>query len=573
MGWVALCVVAIGCAAGNDLARAESNSRSEATGSDASSLDWGVCTGPASATGTLECATLAVPLDHDDPDGEQIELALARSRAAGDPSERIGSLVMNPGGPGGSGIEFLTSAAFVMPEEISSRFDLVSWDPRGVGQSSPVRCLDDEEKESQLEGDISPDTPKEERRAAEDQAELRAGCEGRNPEMIRHMSTADVAEDLEQIRIALGEEQLDYMGFSYGTAIGATYATLYGERVRSMVLDGAVSPTDSDLETAVTNAESFERSYEDFVAECDDDDTCPLGPDAEEALEEIRADLDRRPLEVDTTSGTRELTRDLLDYATLAALYDPTLWRTTARAIADLDDGGAQVILALVDQQTGRQPDGSWDNSTDALAMVNCADSPERPTAADALDEAEEIADASRTFGGLLAPSMLACVDWPMAENPVPEWSSESAPPILVVGTLGDPATPIEWAEQMADTLEGSVLLTYEGDGHTAFLSGGECVQDSVAAYLVDLDVPEEGTSCPSVSAGAPETGGGNGLLDELAQQLEGMGLPTEVAMCVRDGLVEEFGELGLEELLLGGDVLGQFDTISRIGSECMGGG
>ncbi len=498
----------------SSIAEATSNARGSSVSQTSGELDWGSCAEAGAEGAGLECATLEVPIDYENPEAGSLELELARKTSTGTGSERIGSLLFNPGGPGGSGIEFLGSAAFTVPADIQDHFDLVSWDPRGVGESSPVECLDSSEKDAQISGDISPDTPEELDRAVADQAEFLAGCENNNKDLIEHMSTADVANDLDTIRQALGDEQLNYVGFSYGTSIGATYATMYPDHVRAMVLDGSTSPGANDVEQAVAQAKGFERTYQAFVSSCDASAECALSGQTSASVDSVRQRLDAAPLTVGNGSQSRELTRDLFDIGLASALYDDSSWGSLADAIANLDDGGAEVILELADRQLGRNEDGSWDNSWDAQTMVNCADSEDRPSIDEAIKSSDELVAASPTFGEAFRTGALACVDWPLAANPVPDWSAEGAPPILVVGTLGDPATPYEWSEEMVAALQGSVLLTYEGDGHTAFLRGGPCIDDAVSAYLIDLTLPAPGTELPGrgrrgLLRRSPRPGGG----------------------------------------------------------------
>lgn len=459
----------------------------------------------------------------------------------------------------------------MLPEELQERFDLVSWNPRGVGESTPVRCITDEQKDAQTEGDLSPDDTAEMDRAIADQEEFLQGCESNNPELIEHMSTADVAGDMEEIREALGDEKLNYVGFSYGTAIGATYATMFPQEVRSMVLDGSVSPTATDLEQTTTQAEGFERTYLNFVATCDEDPECALSGRSAQTIDEVRSSLDESPLVINTESGERELTRDLFDIGLATGLYDTSIWGPLARAIDDIDGDGGDLILSLADRQLGRNPDGTWDNSSDAQTMVNCADAHDRPTVEEAIAAVDVVAGAAPTFGEVLKTGPLSCVNWPMPANPVPDWTGEGAPPILVVGTVGDPATPYEWSEQMNEALVGSVLLTYEGDGHTAFLRGGPCIDDAVVAYLVDLALPEAGTSCPA-NEGSAGTGVGD-LREQLIEELAAAGLPESVAKCIADRLEEDLGTSGLEDLLLGGDPEELTQKITDITLACMAGG
>jgi pimeloyl-ACP methyl ester carboxylesterase len=364
------------------------------------------------------------------------------------------------------------------------------------------------------------------------------------------MSTADVAADVDELREALGDDQLTYLGYSYGTEIGAAYATLFPDRTRAIVLDGSVSPNATDEEELTAQAKGFDRTYANFVEACDSDPECPLGPDTAAAVQQVRDRLERSPLEVRTRSGDRTLGRDLFDLGVATALYDTSLWSSLTNAIADLEDGGAEVVLSLVDRQTGRQPDGTYDNSSDAQVMVSCADTVERPDLGEATAAAERIEAAAPTFGGLTAFGLLTCVDWPLPANPLPEPTGAGAPPVLVVGTLGDPATPYEWSEQMRDALESAVLLTYEGDGHTAFLRGGECIERAVVDYLVELIVPAEGTSCPAVA----QEDGLTSLRDELVAQLTDLGTPEQLAECVVDGAIDDVGEAEFERMVLGND-------------------
>jgi pimeloyl-ACP methyl ester carboxylesterase len=552
---VLLVAVVLGACGANDSATAskQSEPRGEATGSagaDDGSLSWAACADRVASLAGLECATLPVPLDPANSDGETIELAVARSESTGSEQERIGSLVLNPGGPGGSGIEFLTNAAAAFPESLTDRFDLVSFDPRGVGESTPVRCIDDATKDEQLTGDLSPDTDAELDAALEDQEEFLDGCRENSGALLEHMSTADVAADMDVLREALGDDQLTYLGYSYGTSIGAVYATLFPDNVRAMVLDGSVSPSASEEQQLLAQARGFERTFDNFVASCDAEPECALAPDAAGAVAAARQQLETSPVEVETESGTRVLGPDLFDLAVATALYDTTLWGSLAASIADLDDGGASTLLSLVDRQTGRQPDGSYDNSSDAQTMVACADSPERPTVDEATESARRILDAAPTFGGITAFGALGCAGWPLAANPLPEITGADAPTVLVVGTVGDPATPYEWSEEMTAALESAVLLTYEGDGHTAFLRGGPCIEDAVVEYLVDLVVPPAGTRCPAQDTEA----GFTSIRDEVLSQFEEAGIPSEIADCVVDGIIEELGEAEFTRLILSGD-------------------
>jgi pimeloyl-ACP methyl ester carboxylesterase len=516
----------------------------------AADLDWSRCTTEQTRIAGLECGTLEVPLDPARPDADRIDLAVARQRSTGAPSERIGSLVINPGGPGGSGLDFLAGAASLFPEEITERFDLVSFDPRGVAESTPVRCLDDSVKDAQLEGDLSPDTPEELQRVVDDQRQLLEACQDNSGELLRHMSTADVAADVDLLREALGDEKLTYLGFSYGTSIGATYATLFPQRIRAMVLDGAVSPAAGVEEEAITQATGFERVLARFVATCNVDPSCALAPDAAGAIASARAELESTPVIADTPGGRRTLSADLFDYGLATALYDTTTWGPTATAVRNLRSGGAETFLALVDRQTGRQPDGTYDNSSDAQVMVSCADTEERPGLDEAAAVGARIRAAAPVFGPLFSTALVRCLGWPLPASPTPAPTGAGAPPIVVIGTVGDPATPYEWSVQMTEALESAVLLTYEGDGHTAYLSAGPCIQSSVAGYLIQLDVPAVGTRCPA-GTGATSF---DGVRDTLVDQIVRTGVPESVATCIVDGMIAAVGAERFDRLVLEND-------------------
>lgn len=556
---LALVLVLSACTAGGgDAETASLRSEERASTSDAGSdpaptpgdIDWGSCTDQMATMASLKCGRLEVPLDPEEPEGPTIELELARSASTGSPDERIGSLVINPGGPGASGIEFLAGATQLMPSSITDRFDLVSFDPRGVGASTPVSCIDDEKKAESLRGDLTPDDRAELDAAVAEQEEMLEGCRDRSAELLEHMSTADVASDLDLIREAVGDEQLTYLGYSYGTAIGAAYATMFPESTRALVLDGSVSPGASDEDITLAQAQGFENTYARFVEQCNASPDCPLAPDAAAAIEAVRTRLATEPIRSSGPGGRRELGPDQFDVALATALYDTSLWGTTARAIADLDEAGSEVLWTLLDRQTGRRADGTFDNSSEARTIVNCADTDERPTVDEAAAAAERIRAAAPTFGEALGWATLSCVGWPQTANPVPEFTGAGAPPVLVVGTVGDPATPYVWAQQMTDALESAVLLTYEGAGHTAFLRGGPCIEDAVFAYLVDLELPAPGTSCPAQE----ERISFGGLQDQVLAQFTDMGIPAEVAKCVVDGIVEDIGEAEFDRLILSND-------------------
>jgi pimeloyl-ACP methyl ester carboxylesterase len=455
-----------------------------------STIGWSDC--GSSVVADLECASLTVPLDHERPDGRTIEIALARVATAED-DERIGSLLFNPGGPGASGIEFLEAASFVVPGEIAQRFDLVSFDPRGVGSSTAVDCDIEFDDEITL---LEPGDDAGWAALVAESEQLASTCTAETVEIGPWLGTNNAARDLDLIREALGDQDLNYVGFSYGTRLGATYAELFPDRVRALVLDGAVKPTADFAELDAEQAASLDRAFERFAVACDADPDCALasvGPTLEvfASLVESLAVIESLP----TDDPDRVLTSGELHLAAIAALYSTQLWPILADGLrAASVEGDGTLLQALTDSYLGRQADGSYDSSQLAGFTINCADDVMRPPVDVVRAQSDAAADRTRWFGDFLRAST-GCIGGPLPVDPLIVGTAAGAPPILVIGTTGDPATPYEWAVEMAESLESARLYTVESDGHTAFLSV-PCVEPVVTAYLVDLDLPDEGASC-----------------------------------------------------------------------------
>lgn len=442
-----------------------------------------------------ERGTLEVPLDHDEPDGETIELSLVR-RPADDADARIGPLLMNPGGPGASGNELALISPYLLPSEILERFDVVGFDPRGVAESTPVICGDDEFLDEYTAFDPVPDSP-EERAEAEDLIEEFAeGCTERSGELLAHIHTVAVARDMDLIREALDEDQISYLGFSYGTYLGGTYVEMFPERVRAAVLDGAYSRSLTPEEMAVGQATGFERSIDAFVEWCDPSrcDLAAQGPPGDR-LVAILDQIDQDPL---PTEDGRELTVGLGWTGVIMAMYSPALWPQLDAALVQASDGvDGTRLLRLADQYNDRDLDGEYTNSTFAFTAYNCMD--DAP-----LDDAEEdaladaVLDVAPRIGPLFVELPSPCAYWPVERDDAPSgpFSAPDAPPLLVIATTGDPATPYEWGVRLAEELETSVLVTVEGDSHTAYGAGNSCVNDLVDSYLLELEVPDEPPTC-----------------------------------------------------------------------------
>ena len=442
----------------------------------------------------FECGTVEVPIDYDDPGGESIALAVNRLSADGDP---IGSLVLNPGGPGVSGVEYATQAVGQFGPDVLESYDLVGFDPRGVGASAPVECLDTAGVDALLAVDPDPDSAAEVGEVQDLFGDFATACEDDAGELLPHMSTTTVARDLDVIRAAVGDEQLHYLGGSYGTFIGAMYAEQFPDRVGRLVLDGAVDPTLSLEEVNLVQAEGFETALRAYVADCVAQPDCPLGDDLEEGVVRVQdflADLDAEPL---PTGGDRELTESLGIYGIALPLYAPQLWTTLDQALAEAFNGNGATLLALADAYWRRTADGYTENLAQVIYAVNCVDDPTDVTVAEIERSIPEFERVSPTFGRTFAWSQLACAQWPVEPaEPMPPIDGRGADPILVIGTTRDPATPYESAVSLADQLASGVLLTREGDGHTAYGQGNACIDATVDAYLVDGTVPPDDKRC-----------------------------------------------------------------------------
>jgi pimeloyl-ACP methyl ester carboxylesterase len=455
-----------------------------------------------------QCATLTAPLDYADPDGETIGIALIRARAASpDPGERIGSLLFNFGGPGGSGVATLPAFAEDYAA-LRERYDLVSFDPRGVGDSEGLVCLDDRRLDEYFAADAAPADAAQRRAFTDRLRGFADACEERAGPLLPHLTTANTARDMDLMREVLGDDKLHYFGVSYGTQLGGVYAHLFPRRVGRAVFDAVVDPTLSPEQSARAQAGGFQLALGNYVEGCAAEDAeagdCPLGDTTEEATERLTALLDRlreRPMATRDPQG-RRLTQSLAWGGIAQALYSQDFWPYLSQGLDDAlaeEDPDGTVLLALGDAMNGRNPDGTYTTLQSALVAVSCADASQRYDTADARRAQRAFREASPVFGPPLAWSLLSCTHWPVAgAGTHPAVSAEGAPPILLIGTTGDPATPYEGTRRMKEALgEGvGVELTYEGEGHGAYGSGNACVRDTADAYLLDGKVPEDGKTC-----------------------------------------------------------------------------
>lgn len=441
-------------------------------------VEWTDC-----GAGT-DCAEIAVPLDYDEPDGEAITLALRRHRGGDDVR---GSLFLNPGGPGGSG---LGMAAGFGPAFAGS-YDVIGWDPRGVGQSTPVDCVNGEGLDEFYGLDSSPDTKAERAELLKGVRSYVDSCLAKSGRLLEHISTVETVRDLDLMRQIVGDEELNFLGFSYGTEIGAVYAELFGSTVGRMVLDSAVNITGDE---SIVQAQGFDRALGHFAQWCASGN-CDFGRSSDEVIARITDlwdDLDANPLRV----GDRELTQSLAVTGVLQPLYqDEQEWPSLRQALSEAFNGNGAGLLAYADAYNQRGGDGEYGQLLFAFDAIRCLDEAD-PGVTGARREAREIAEKAPIFGPYLGADLI-CPLWPVpAREPLGTITGAGAAPILVVGTTGDSATPYEYAEWMAEQLESGVLLTLDGEGHGAFGGANACINNTVFAYLINGTVPQDGMRC-----------------------------------------------------------------------------
>ncbi|MFJ3024070.1 alpha/beta hydrolase [Streptomyces tendae] len=462
-------------------------------------LAWRDCGVPG-----FQCATMKAPLDYAKPGEGDVRLAVARKKATG-PGKRLGSLLVNPGGPGGSAIGYLQQYAGIgYSAKVRAQYDMVAVDPRGVARSEPVECLDGPEMDAYTQTDVTPDDAGETDELVDAYKEFAEGCGADAPKLLRHVSTVEAARDMDVLRAVLGDEKLTYVGASYGTFLGATYAGLFPDRTGRLVLDGAMDPSLPARRLNLEQTEGFETAFQSFAKDCVRQPDCPLGdkntaPDqVGKNLKSFFDDLDAKPLPAGDADG-RKLTESLATTGAIAAMYDEGAWQqlreSLTSAIKEKDGAG---LLILSDSYYEREADGGYRNLMFANAAVNCLDLPAAFSSPDEVRDAlPEFEKASPVFGEGLAWSSLNCAYWPVKPTGEPHRiEAAGATPIVVVGTTRDPATPYRWAEALSDQLASGHLLTYEGDGHTAYGRGSTCIDSAINTYLLRGTAPEDGKRC-----------------------------------------------------------------------------
>ncbi|MFE3771452.1 alpha/beta hydrolase [Streptomyces sp. NPDC059122] len=456
-------------------------------------LSWHDC-----GVAGFQCATMKAPLDYAKPNPDtDLKLAVARRTATG-PGQRLGSLLVNPGGPGGSAIDYLQQYA-PQPAAVRARYDMVAMDPRGVARSEPIECLTDRQMDRFTQTDTTPDTPAEVNALVAAYRNFAKGCEAHSGKLLPHVSTIESARDMDVLRAVLGDKKLTYVGASYGTFLGATYAGLFPTRSGRLVLDGAMNPSLDSRTTNINQTAGFNTAFTAFAEDCVKQKDCPLGTenaqDAGRRLSALFKKLDAHPLD---TGQDRKLTESLATTGVIAAMYDQGAWPMLRAAIAQAEDGNGRALLALSDSYYERDASGHYANQMYANPAVNCLDLPGAFAGPDQVRAAlPAFRKASPVFGDNFAWSALNCAYWPVKPSgAVHRIEAKGADPIVVVGTTRDPATPYTWAKGLAGQLSSATLLTYVGDGHTAYGRGSDCIDTAINTYLLEGTPPAKNKSC-----------------------------------------------------------------------------
>jgi pimeloyl-ACP methyl ester carboxylesterase len=463
-------------------------------------LDWATC------YEDFECTDLRVPIDYADLTVGTFKIAVLRYKAQ-DPKNRIGSLIVNPGGPGGSGVDYAYNAEYVFDPDVLDRYDIVGFDPRGVNRSAPIECLTDEETDANYASDAKPDTEAELEQALADSKDFIEKCESAN-EFLTHYSTAAAARDMDILRAALGDKKLNYFGKSYGTYLGTLYAQFFPDKVGRMILDGALDPNISILEQNISQAKGFDDALDAFLADCAKQDDCPLPKNKQEATLKIitlfeTAALNPLPRKTKVENDERTATESLIVLGTASALYDDVDgWPKLRTAFLEGQQSYGDTFLDLADQYSGRSSDGSYmSNELDSGAIIDCLDWPDTRSVEKTKADAKRFTDAAPVFGPYLAYTNISCKyltpptkdKLTRATNKI---TSIKTAPVIVIGTTRDPATPYEWSVGLHQIFKSSKLISLDADGHTGQGRGSACVDNAVDAYLLQGKTPSKNLTC-----------------------------------------------------------------------------
>jgi pimeloyl-ACP methyl ester carboxylesterase len=449
--------------------------------------------------GGMQCTTAEAPMNWDDPAQATIELALVRQPATG---QRLGSLLVNPGGPGGSGYDFvLDSIDYATSERLQQSYDIVGFDPRGVGHSSAVSCYDDPAFLDEFNYGIVPGEYGSDEwiaNLAQANKEFGDACLEHTGPLLQYVDTISAARDLDLLRAVLGDKKLNFLGYSYGTFLGATYADLYPEKTGRLVLDGALDPATTDFDVTATQATGFESAMRAYLDDCIGREGCPFHASVESAMSQIGSLLDSLQASPLTGEDGRQVGAGVMFIAIILPLYNQENWPYLDDLFTEVMQGETDTAFLLADSYNARNPDGTYaDNSTEAFVSINCLDYVSDSSIESMRAQAAELIALAPVFGPRMAYGGTSCAAWPFPATRVREAITASgSADILVVGTTNDPATPYVWAQALADELENGHLITYHGEGHTAYNKSNSCVDDAVDDFFIDGTVPASDPDC-----------------------------------------------------------------------------
>ncbi|MHC5795136.1 alpha/beta hydrolase [Lacisediminihabitans sp. FW035] len=457
-------------------------------------LKWKSCEG-----GDFQCATARAPMDWKNPATKSIDLALIRKPATG---TALGSLLVNPGGPGGSGYDFIRdSLDYAVDAKLQQNYDIVGFDPRGVNKSSAVKCYQDPADMDKYLFDVSPNPFGSDAWIADQRVSntaFGAACLKYTGDLLGFVDTDSAARDLDLLRATLGDKKLNYLGYSYGTLLGATYAELYPKKTGHLVLDGALDPATTSFEVGATQAQGFESALRAYIKDCETGKDCPFTGSVSGAMTEIRSLLDGLNASPLRNDDGRELSSSVMFNAIIFPLYNKSNWSYLTQLFSSVMQGDPSVAFQLADSYFGRKADGTYkDNSTEAFIAINCLDyAAESTTDASLRTDAAKLASLAPTLGPQLSYDT-SCASWPFqptrTRGPI---AADGSAPILVVGTTNDPATPYVWAKALANELQNGHLITYMGEGHTAYNKSNSCVNNAVDDFFVGGTVPTKDPKC-----------------------------------------------------------------------------
>ena len=453
-------------------------------------IEWKPCDG--STNTEVECGNIEVPFDYTDPEQGSFVLFVKKHNAA-NPVERIGSMMVNPGGPGFGGSSLADDAQYYFSQDLIDRFDIIAWDPRGTGESTPaVDCVDTFDEYFGL--DSPPETPDEKQALIDASQAFNDKCDENSGTILPYISTKASAQDINSLRLALGEEKVTFFGFSYGSELGTTWATMFPETVRAIVVDGAVDPNASSTQEGMNQAKGFEGQLATFLKQCSEKATCAFhnGGKAEAAFDKLVLDIDTSPLEV--SKDRTPVTQGVLFTAVAQAMYSDYYWPQLSEALSAAQNGDGKGILQLYDDYYQRKDDGTYGNELEAFLAISCLDDPGASSVEDVDSHIDEFIAAAPRLGGNFAYGY-SCALWPVKQAAKVTITGKGAGPIVVVGTTGDPATPLDSTRKMALGLEQGILIVVDANQHTGY-GANNCVVKAVDDYLIKLVVPANETTC-----------------------------------------------------------------------------